>query len=460
MTRSRVKLVARLAIACSALLLFSACTSTDGSPSTPKVAASNGSSPKVAQKVLAEKAIKARTGGTISAEGVKLVVPPGAMTKNGTATITSLGASAYDITLDVPWNGNVKVTIPLINKNDVVMHEVSGVWIPEGNTPGQATVTVGHLSGFSPLSALKSAGAKALCLVQHPLAFLQCLLEKGVTTVTKEVVQDLLGKDLNECQAKLLSQVAGGKPGPVAVSTLVAIFSQECTGKLDPGTLKPSPTSSPKLTSNGGSIQGGAPTLQGGTSMPKSTTPPKTSTPATVPAGHGRVLIEPCLNLRSSASGSSSLTGCIPKGTIIAISCTAQGNSVTGPYGATALWDRTTYNGVTGFVSDAWVYTGVSGPVAGACATPTPPPPSSATGKILISPCLDLHDGVGHTAPTIGCIPQNTVITIQCTAQGNSVTGPYGATTLWDRTTYAGLRGYVTDAYVYTGTASAVAPPC
>jgi len=181
------------------------------------------------------------------------------------------------------------------------------------------------------------------------------------------------------------------------------------------------------------------------------------ASPVTSPAplpGAGRILISPCLNLRAGPNGSTSLVGCIPVNTTINIDCTASGNAVTGPYGTESLWDHTTYNGTAGYVADAWVYTGTSGPVAPSCSAPRP------TGRILISSCLNLRQGPNGSTALIGCIPHNTVINIQCTAKGNAVTGPYGTETIWDRTTYNGTTGYVADAWVYTGTNSAVAPAC
>ena len=82
------------------------------------------------------------------------------------------------------------------------------------------------------------------------------------------------------------------------------------------------------------------------------------------------------------------------------------------------------------------------------------------TGKISISPCLDFHNGPGHDYTKIGCIPDATIISIDCTAQGNAVTGPWGTETIWDHTYYGGKAGYVADAYVYTGRNGAVAPTC
>jgi len=100
-------------------------------------------------------------------------------------------------------------------------------------------------------------------------------------------------------------------------------------------------------------------------------------------------------------------------------------------------------------------------------------PPSSTTqpprplnggnpepGTILINGCLDLHDGVGHEAPVIDCIPQGTVVDIQCTAIGNSVPGYYSDSNIWDRTSYNGKTGFAADAWIYTGTDGPAAPAC
>jgi uncharacterized protein YraI len=58
---------------------------------------------------------------------------------------------------------------------------------------------------------------------------------------------------------------------------------------------------------------------------------------------------------------------CIPQNATVGIECTVQSNAVTGPYGTEDIWDRVTWNGRTGFVADAWVYTGHNGAVAGSC---------------------------------------------------------------------------------------------
>lgn len=84
-------------------------------------------------------------------------------------------------------------------------------------------------------------------------------------------------------------------------------------------------------------------------------------------ASTGRVLASPCLNQRATPGGTSQQ--CIPNSTTLAIACVAYGPAVTGPYGTETIWDRVSYNGVTGYVSDAWMYTGSNGAVAPACGT-------------------------------------------------------------------------------------------
>jgi uncharacterized protein YraI len=96
--------------------------------------------------------------------------------------------------------------------------------------------------------------------------------------------------------------------------------------------------------------------------------PMATATPAFA-AGSGKILASPCLNLRTGPSSAYGVVACIPVNTYISIDCTLNGASVTGPYGSTTLWDHTAYAGKTGYVSDAWVYTGTSNPVAGTCST-------------------------------------------------------------------------------------------
>ena len=69
------------------------------------------------------------------------------------------------------------------------------------------------------------------------------------------------------------------------------------------------------------------------------------------------------LTIRSSASTSGSTVGSVADGAYITITCQKRGQSVSGTYGTTTLWDRV--NG--GYVSDAYVSTGSDGQVAPTC---------------------------------------------------------------------------------------------
>lgn len=144
---------------------------------------------------------------------------------------------------------------------------------------------------------------------------------------------------------------------------------------------------------------------------------------------------------------------CIPVNTIVKISCTATGTSVKGPYGASTLWDHTTYGSASGYVPDAEVYTGKATAVAKACA-------KAATGHVIMSPCLNMRSGPSTAATVVTCVPVNTMLTITCTTTGTAVTGPYGTTKIWDHAAYLGKSGYLSDAYIYTGTGAAVAKTC
>src|SRR5258708_26407920 len=54
-------------------------------------------------------------------------------------------------------------------------------------------------------------------------------------------------------------------------------------------------------------------------------------------AASGTVLAAPCLNVRSGPGVSNGLVGCLPKGTVLTIPCTSTANSVSGPFGVSAL---------------------------------------------------------------------------------------------------------------------------
>ena len=58
----------------------------------------------------------------------------------------------------------------------------------------------------------------------------------------------------------------------------------------------------------------------------------------------------------------------------------------------------------------------------------------------------------------VGSVADGASITIDCQTYGDTVTGTYGTTNIWDHVPAKG--GYVSDAYVYTGSDTLVAPLC
>lgn len=70
---------------------------------------------------------------------------------------------------------------------------------------------------------------------------------------------------------------------------------------------------------------------------------------------------------------------------------------------------------------------------------------------------VNVRSGPGTTYSVLRTVSDGTVIQIACTARGTSVTGPLGTTDLWDRMPDG---GYISDAFVDTGTSDPVAPPC
>ncbi|MFM9372455.1 SH3 domain-containing protein [Streptomyces sp. Da 82-17] len=70
------------------------------------------------------------------------------------------------------------------------------------------------------------------------------------------------------------------------------------------------------------------------------------------------------VNVRSGPGTSYAKVGTLSAGTRVTLMCQASGQTVTGPMGTTAIWDRI---GSGRYVSDAYVRTGSDGYVAPRC---------------------------------------------------------------------------------------------
>ena len=71
-------------------------------------------------------------------------------------------------------------------------------------------------------------------------------------------------------------------------------------------------------------------------------------------------------------------------------------------------------------------------------------------------PPLTVRSAPSTSAGSVGSVADGAVVQISCQKHGTQVTGTYGTTTLWD---FIG-NGYVSDAYVKTGSDGQVAPTC
>jgi hypothetical protein len=69
---------------------------------------------------------------------------------------------------------------------------------------------------------------------------------------------------------------------------------------------------------------------------------------------------------------------------------------------------------------------------------------------------LHVRSGTSLTSSIVGSVADGSYVTISCQKRGGSVSGTYGTSTLWDKIG----GGYVSDAYISTGSDGQVAPTC
>ena len=82
---------------------------------------------------------------------------------------------------------------------------------------------------------------------------------------------------------------------------------------------------------------------------------------------------------------------------------------------------------------------------------------SGASGRIETSGAsVNVRSGAGTGFKVVGTVDDGESVRISCQQRGTAVTGPFGRTDLWDKIG----SGYVSDAYVFTGSDGRVAPDC
>ncbi|MDT0460615.1 peptidase [Streptomyces sp. DSM 41527] len=70
---------------------------------------------------------------------------------------------------------------------------------------------------------------------------------------------------------------------------------------------------------------------------------------------------------------------------------------------------------------------------------------------------LKVRQGPGTNYPVVRQLAEGARVQIRCQLHGQSVSGPYGTSDIWDS---IGAGQYVSDAYVRTGSSGMVAPRC
>lgn len=82
---------------------------------------------------------------------------------------------------------------------------------------------------------------------------------------------------------------------------------------------------------------------------------------------------------------------------------------------------------------------------------------AGVTGRVETSGApVNVRAGAGTGFAIVGSAADGASVRITCQRRGTTVSGPFGRTDLWDKTG----SGYVSDAYVYTGSDGRVAPDC
>lgn len=82
----------------------------------------------------------------------------------------------------------------------------------------------------------------------------------------------------------------------------------------------------------------------------------------------------------------------------------------------------------------------------------------AATGTVSTNGAnLNVRSGPSTSNAIVGSLANGATVTIQCQARGQSVTGTFGTSNLWNR---IGSGRFIPDVYTYTGSDGQVAPTC
>jgi flagellum-specific peptidoglycan hydrolase FlgJ len=124
------------------------------------------------------------------------------------------------------------------------------------------------------------------------------------------------------------------------------------------------------------------------------------------------------VNVRTAAASTAASVGSLSGGQAVRIVCQVVGTTVGGPGGSTNLWDRV---GDGNYVSHSYV------------ASTATPYRCDALPVGTTRQWVNVRNAPASTAASVGSLSGGQAVTIFCQAVGPTVTGPAGATNLWDR---------------------------
>ncbi|MGO1072155.1 peptidoglycan DD-metalloendopeptidase family protein [Lysobacter sp. CA199] len=88
-------------------------------------------------------------------------------------------------------------------------------------------------------------------------------------------------------------------------------------------------------------------------------------------------------------------------------------------------------------------------------------PPGGAPGTVRTSgSSLNVRAGPGTSYSAVGSLANGASVNIRCQKVGETVSGTYGTSNLWNNIAPAGSNKYIPDVYTFTGSDGRVAPDC
>ncbi|MFF2652496.1 SH3 domain-containing protein [Streptomyces sp. NPDC058045] len=82
---------------------------------------------------------------------------------------------------------------------------------------------------------------------------------------------------------------------------------------------------------------------------------------------------------------------------------------------------------------------------------------AAAAARYTVVATVNVRSGPGTSYGKVGTVPVGAQVSISCQTPGQTVTGPLGTSSIWDR---IGSGRYVSDTYVRTGSDGYIAPRC